>query len=84
MKRTHIIAFTVAIILAILTWQFGKNPWLALVAIAGPLLAWGLSILGVSGAVIFTWLSGGKSVPIVAMVGFLIFFALSFYSYFSE
>jgi len=75
------VAFVIAAVLALFL-IIGGQPWLALVAFVGPVLAWGLTILGISGAGILTVLSGGGTFPMVAGVGFLITFALAIYSYF--
>ncbi len=78
---THIVAFSIGLILFVVLFYFGQ-PWLAFVAMTGPILAWVLSFLGVTGAVIMTWLSGGGTVPIVAGVGFIVTFALVIASFF--
>jgi len=76
-----VVAFVVAAVTALLL-IIGGQPWLALVAFAGPTLAWILTILGISGAGILTVLSGGGAFPMVAGVGFIITLALAIYSYF--
>lgn len=63
----HGVALLVAILMAGFSYQFG-DPWLALIAILGPITAYAVSALGLSGAAIFTVLSGGRSIPIVAGV----------------
>ena len=77
----HIVAFGIGIVLC-LGLLFLGHPWIALVAMVGPFLAWSLSILGVTGAAIMTYLSGGGSIPIVAGVFFLITIALAIASFF--
>jgi len=76
-----VLAFVIAGALALLLIFWG-HPWLALVSFAGPILAWILSILGISGAVILTALSGGGAFPMVAGIGFIVTLALAIYSYF--
>jgi len=76
-----VVAFIVAAVIALLL-IIGGQPWLALVAFAGPTLAWILTVLGISGAGILTALSGGGAFPMVAGIGFLITLALAVYSYF--
>ena len=77
----HLIAFGVATVLAILIFVFGE-PWVALVAFVGPVLAWVLSLLGVTAAGILTALSGGGAFPMVAGIGFIITIALAIASFF--
>lgn len=73
------VAFIIAIILCIALLYFG-HPWIALVSFAGPTLAWVLTILGISGAGILTFLSARGAIPIVAGIGFLFTILLSIYS----
>lgn len=77
----HLTAFAIAATLAIVALVFG-HPWLGLVAFVGPIMAWVLSIVGISGAVIISTLSGGGAVPIVAGVGIITWIALAIYSIF--
>lgn len=76
-----ILAFVIAGVLGVLL-IIGGQPWLALVAVAGPTLAWVFTLLGVTGATILTGLSGGGAFPMVAGVGFIVTIALAIYSYF--
>ena len=76
----HKISLTVGAVLFGVLIYYGE-PWIALVAIAGPIMALVLMVTGVSGAVIFTWLSAGKQLPILTVVGFLITAALAAYSF---
>ncbi len=69
------IAFTIGLILLGLFWYFDQL-WIGIVAFFGPTLAIILSILGVTGAGIMTFLSFKGKLPIVAGVGFLITFFL--------
>ncbi len=81
MSPKLITAFVIAVILAILL-IIGGQPCLALVAFVGPVLAWILTILGVTAAGVLTAVSGGGSFPMVAGVGFIVTLALAIYSYF--
>jgi len=75
------LAFFIGIIFASLLIYFG-HPWEALVAISGPVLAWIISILGISAAGILSFLSGGGSIPIVAGIGFIVTVVLAIISFF--
>lgn len=75
MKLKHTIAFIVGLILLVIFWYFDQL-WIGIVAVTGPTLAVILSILGVTGAGIMTFLSFKGRLPIVAVVGFLITFVL--------
>jgi len=77
----HLIAFGIAAILAVLIFIFGE-PWVALVAFVGPILAWSLSLLGVTAATILTTISGGGHFPMVAGIGFIITIVLAIASFF--
>lgn len=79
----HILSIALGLFFCAVFIYFGK-PWIALVAIAGPVMALVLTVTGVSGAVIFTWLSAGKQLPIVTVVGFLITAFLAAYSFLVE
>ena len=80
-EMPHLIAFGVATVLAILIFVFGE-PWLALVAFVGPVLAWVLSLLGVTASGILTTISGGGSFPMVAGIGFIVTIVLAVSSFF--
>lgn len=82
MNKHYLSLFIGAILCGVLIY-FGK-PWIGLVALAGPSMALAFTIAGVSGAAIFTWLSGKGSLPIVAVVGFLITAFLAAYSFLVE
>ena len=78
---SHITGFSIALVLSVMILLLGE-PWTALVAFVGPVLAWTLSLLGVSAAGILTFLSGGGNFPLVAGVGFLITLSLAAVSLF--
>jgi len=78
---THLISFGVAIVLAICIFVFGE-PWVALVAFVGPVLAWAFSLMGVTAAGILTAISGGGSFPMVAGIGFIVTIVLAVASFF--
>ncbi len=76
----HYLSLFIGVILCGTLIYFGK-PWVGLVALAGPVMAWVLAIASISGATILTFLSGKGSLPIVAVVGFLITAFLAAYSF---
>jgi hypothetical protein len=78
---SKLIALAIGIVLSLILVIFG-HPWIALVALVGPVLAVVLSVAGISGAVILSTLSGGGTIPIVAGVGFIVTIALTIYSFF--
>lgn len=79
--RAKLAGIVIAVILGILLILSGR-PWIALVALLGPVGAWIASILGVSGAAIMTFLSGGGSFQAVAGIIFIIAIALGIASFF--
>ncbi len=74
------VGIVIAVILGLI-FIFSGRPWIGLVALLGPVGAWVASILGVSGAAIMTFLSGGSAFPAVAGIIFIIAIALGIASF---
>lgn len=79
MKR-HLLAISIGLVLLAVFVYLGK-PWIGIIAVLGPLFAYLLTKFGVSGRAIFTALSLNGTLPIVAVVGFLITLCLAAYAF---
>lgn len=76
----HILSISIGV--AFLTlFIYLNEPWIGLIAIAGPALAFLLGKLGVSGSGIFSALSLNGRLPIVAVLGFLIALGVAAYAF---
>lgn len=78
--RKHLIAISVGVLLLVVFFLLGE-PWIGIIAVSGPILAFALGKLGVSGSAIFTALSLNGRLPIVAVLGFLIALCLAIYAF---
>ncbi len=75
-----VLAAVIGIVLGVVLIINGR-PWIALVAMFGPIGAWVVSILGLSGAGLMTFLSGGGAFPAVAGIIFIIAIVLGIASF---